>query len=321
MKDKLIELVTKGIERDFSKPLKARAGATFNDMRILISYFMDRSTQKLVDLRMAVLLLVLFHGCARFEEAAAIELKNVHLLTSGNVRIDLFKGKVNQNAKQQVLMLEKGQTGSSTYQNAAIMVEILKKKLELSFPSNKFLFPSLKVKKVGKERKIELEGKEMSYNTARDFLNKAVKEIENQEDVSGRCNKLSMHSFRIGALTEAANSGRFTQLQLLKLGRWAKMESAARYFLPKEKNMLEIAGVLQQGVDKAAHLAGTGLAQKTSLSNQMGSQLKTTIKLRKANLKLLSKLDKKKNSNTKNSEKERLIKKFIKVGNGYEVVK
>ena len=49
-----------------------------------------------------------------------------------------------------------------------------------------------------------------------------------------------LHSCRIGALTAAANSGKFSQLQLQNLGRWAQMESAARYFLPREKEQVKV---------------------------------------------------------------------------------
>ena len=43
-----------------------------------------------------------------------------------------------------------------------------------------------------------------------------------------------LHSCRVGALTAAANSGKFSQLQLQNLERWAQMNAAARYFLPRE---------------------------------------------------------------------------------------
>ena len=60
-----------------------------------------------------------------------------------------------------------------------------------------------------------------------------------------------LHSCRIGALTAAANSGKFSQLQLQNLGRWAQMESAARYFLPREKEQVKVGKqVIYRVIDK-----------------------------------------------------------------------
>ena len=42
-----------------------------------------------------------------------------------------------------------------------------------------------------------------------------------------------LHSCRVGALTEAANAGKFSQLQLQNLERWAQMNAAERFFLPR----------------------------------------------------------------------------------------
>ena len=39
----------------------------------------------------------------------------------------------------------------------------------------------------------------------------------------------------MSALMEAANAGKFSQLQLQNLERWAQMNAAARFFLPRER--------------------------------------------------------------------------------------
>ena len=42
-----------------------------------------------------------------------------------------------------------------------------------------------------------------------------------------------LHSCRVGALMEAANAGKFSELQLQNLELWAQMNDAARFFLPR----------------------------------------------------------------------------------------
>jgi hypothetical protein len=80
MKDKLLKTVFRGLGRDFAKPIIQREGFTPKEVRQLILYFIANVNVKLVEFRMAVLLLLLFIVAARFEEAAAIELVNVEFL-------------------------------------------------------------------------------------------------------------------------------------------------------------------------------------------------------------------------------------------------
>ena len=55
----------------------------------------------------------------------------------------------------------------------------------------------------------------------------------------------------MGALTTAANSGKFSQVQLQSMGRWARMDSAARYFLPREKEKVKVGRDLSSRLAKA----------------------------------------------------------------------
>ena len=60
-----------------------------------------------------------------------------------------------------------------------------------------------------------------------------------------------LHSFRVGALTAAANTGLFTPMQLQNMGRWAQLDSAARYFLPREKEKMKVGMELGNQLAKA----------------------------------------------------------------------
>ena len=63
----------------------------------------------------------------------------------------------------------------------------------------------------------------ISYDNARKALLDAVKaakiKIKVQNGVFG------LHSFRVGALTAAANTGQFSNMQLQNMGRWAQLGS------------------------------------------------------------------------------------------------
>ena len=72
----------------------------------------------------------------------------------------------------------------------------------------------------------------ISYDNARKALLNAVKGAKIK--IKGQNGAFGLHSFRVGALTAAANTGQFSNLQLQSMGRWAQLDSAARYFLPRD---------------------------------------------------------------------------------------
>ena len=73
---------------------------------------------------MACLLLLMYLAAARFEEAAGIELSNIKTLETGNLLIKLRKGKKNQMAKNQDIILPKLDT--SECQDLDITVQLKK---------------------------------------------------------------------------------------------------------------------------------------------------------------------------------------------------
>ena len=87
-----------------------------------------------------------------------------------------------------------------------------------------------------------------------------------------------LHSCRIGALTAAANSGKFSQLQLQNLGRWPQMNSAARYFLPREKEQVIVRKEL--GYRLARAVEGQGLesvGNRSAACNLEASKAKAVV--------------------------------------------
>ena len=91
-----------------------------------------------------------------------------------------------------------------------------------------------------------------------------------------------LHSCRVGALTEAANSGKFSNLQLQNLGRWAQMDSAARYILPREKEQAkvgqELGNRLVQSLGEATKGLEAGLGNSLEAAcNLQASKVKASI--------------------------------------------
>ena len=249
--DPLINTVIKGLERDFSKPVKQKEGFTPVEIRQLVQHLLkEKICPKLKDLRLACLILVMYIGATRFEEAAAIELANITTLETGNLMIRLRKGKTNQLAKNQDVILPKLDTGEGQEMDVTVQLKKYTEQLEFQGGSTRFLFPSLKAdvqsKKVVRLWKLD---KAISYDSTRKALLNVVKaakiKIKMQDGVFG------LHSFRVGALTAAANTGLFTPMQLQNMGRWAQLDSAARYFLPREKEKMKVGMELGNQLAKA----------------------------------------------------------------------
>ena len=110
--DPLIRTVVRGLDRDFSKPVLQKEGFTAGEVKRLIQHLLrEKIGPKLKDQRLACLILVMYVGAMRFEEAAAIEIANIATLETGNIMITLRKGKTNQFAKNQEVILPKPVAG------------------------------------------------------------------------------------------------------------------------------------------------------------------------------------------------------------------
>ena len=110
--DPLIHTVVKGLDRDFAKPVQQKEGFTAGEVKRLIQHLLrEKIGPKLKDQRLACLILVMYVGAMRFEEAAAIEIANITTLETGNIMITLRKGKTNQFAKNQEVILPKPDAG------------------------------------------------------------------------------------------------------------------------------------------------------------------------------------------------------------------
>jgi hypothetical protein len=164
--------------------------------------------------------------------------------------ITLRKGKTNQLAKNQEVILPKPDTGEGQEMDVTVQLKRYIERLEFQGGPTTFLFPSfmavLQAKTVVRLGKLY---KAISYERARKELLSAVKaakiKIKGQDGVFG------LHSFRVGALTAAANTGQFSPMQLQSMGRWAQLDSAARYFLPREEEKMKVGMELGKQLTEA----------------------------------------------------------------------
>ena len=321
MKDPLIETIVRGLERDFSKPIHQKEGFTGGEMRKIIEYYLrEKIDPKLIDLRMAVLLLLLYLSAGRFEEAAGIELENVKTLESGNLMIKLLKGKKNQLAKRQEVFLPKLETGENQDMDITVVMKRYVEKMESQEGESKFLFPSLRSIQKGKEHSTFLLNKPITYDAARKSLLEAVRVTQIKGD-------FGLHSCRIGALTAAANSGKFSQLQLQNLGRWGKMESAARYFLPREKEQLEVVKELgdrltkslkDQGLETGENRQAAFILEASKTKAAKSANERKQIETAKKRARGLDKQEKEKKKSEVKAKRGRLLLRVKRTGAGPE---
>ena len=165
----------------------------------------------------------------------------------------------------------------------------------------------------------------ISYDNARKALLNAVKGAKIKIKVQNGA--FGLHSFRVGALTAAANTGQFSNLQLQTMGRWAQLDSAARYFLPREeeksKVCLEIGKQLREAMkDEALEAAGGRGAACNMAANRVKAASKAgeINRLRIANKRArgLELKKQKKKFAKKKEEKERLVLVLRRTGKGPE---
>ena len=143
MKDPLIGTVVKGLERDFAKPVQQKEGFSPDEMRKIIKYFLrEKICPKFTDLRMACLLLFLYLSAGRFVEAQGIELENIKMLESGNLMVQILKGKKNQLAKRQEVILPKMDASECKEMDITVLMKAYVEKLEDQEGKSKYLFPS-----------------------------------------------------------------------------------------------------------------------------------------------------------------------------------
>ena len=198
--------------------------------------------------------------------------------------------------------------------------------LESQGGNTKFLFPSFKADlQAKKEVRLWKLDEPISYDNARKALLNAVKGAKIKIKVQN--GPFGLHSFRVGALTAAANTGQFSNLQLQSMGRWAQLDSTARYFLPREEEKckvgLELGKQLREAMkDEALEAARSRGAACNMAANRVKAASKAgeINRLRIANKRAqgLELKKQKKKFAEKKEEKGRLVLVLRRTGKGPE---
>lgn len=207
-----VKRISQSIVKKFSKPVKKAGALSSADVKSLVIQLFKSNSFK--DLRTAIFILVQFVLFGRFEEVSKLKTANVSLLPSGDFEF-LFEQAKNyefQDAKKSIM----ARNNSAGFDPADYFSVYLKKVKDLGSP---WLFPNFAR---GKGGAIVLKDCPVSYSNMLSLLRGALDKI----GLEG--SKFSLHSPRVGGLSEAMNNGADRSL-LARHGRWKNPEMVNYY--------------------------------------------------------------------------------------------
>ena len=176
----------------------------------------------LKDERLAMMIFLQFCIFGRFEEVQSLKVSNLEFLSSGHLKVIIPKAKNFEtwDARTSYVVNNPG----AAFNLVNLLSQFIAK---LGYQDDGLLFPSLRSvltgKKGAKIREVRVLPKPVSYDCA-------LKEFRSCLDSVGLVGKqFSLHSLRTGGLSEAANSGRCSTVQLRRQGRWSSDKMADYY--------------------------------------------------------------------------------------------
>ena len=218
-----VSRIVNSIKKKWSKPVKKATVIDSDILKKVIKFLiLDPDVVQLKEERLAVLLLLQFCIFGRFEEVESLKVSDLKFLQSGDLAVVIPKAKNFESWDARTSYIAANPGGEI---NA---VQIIAKYIaRLGYEEDGFLFPSLKsvpvCKKDLKVRRTVVLLKPISYsNTLKEF-----RSVLDSIGLIGR--NYSLHSPRTGGLSEAANSGRCSQNQLKRHGRWSSVKMADYY--------------------------------------------------------------------------------------------
>ena len=226
-----VDMVVRGIKRKYKKPVQKKKPLSPLDFQKLLVAIVDGCSfteMKLVNLRFAAQLSLLFCTFSRYEESAALEVN--HLEEEGDDLVVLFpKGKQYQfgEARESVILSQPHLDFNP--------VDILRHYLGRikTFNNCKWLFPALKCR----GKKVELSDDPVSY----DCVLRQFKRYAKIGKITGSPQDYGLHSCRRGGVTTAINNG-CDEHTVQKQMRVASTKTVARY-ATLSRNRLKRANV------------------------------------------------------------------------------
>lgn len=198
--------ICKAICSKFAKPAKKAEAIDSLTVKQLVEHLLSSGSFK--DERSACFLLTQCILFGRFEEVSNIKVSNVNLLTSGDISFTIEKAKnFNQNDARTSLMCK----GNGDFDPTTIFLQYFRKVESLK---SEWLFPNFSK---GKQNSVVLRKGPVSYSNMLKLFREALDAI----GIDGK--KYSLHSIRIGSVSEAANKN-VDRSALARHTRWKNVE-------------------------------------------------------------------------------------------------
>ena len=213
-----VSMALKGIKRRFQKPTQKKKPLAVSDFsKLLISCINGKKLceLKLVDLRFAAQISVLFCAFARYEESAALKVEDL-VEEDGDFIVNFPKGKQYQHGEsREGVILNQPNLKVNPVEVLKVYLDRLK-----SFSNASCLFPALRCH----GKKIVLLEECASY----DCVLRQFKHHARLANISGSPDDYGLHSFRRGAVTNSVNNG-CDEHTVQKQMRVASTSTVARY--------------------------------------------------------------------------------------------
>ena len=210
----------RGLERRFKKPVNKKNGISAEVVQNLVSIFIPDCVENcsISSIRNAAFFTLLFYASARFSDIVDINICYVKFMTGSTpyavVGFNRLKKQRNDSDVGLAYISDIHNNDFSCYK----LLQALVRKLLVSGRPEDLLFPAMSGNRVLK--------RPVSYAAMSKLFKKSLAALNLDSDI---IKSLGLHSFRIGAISAAVNSGRLSTDQLQRAGRWASPEMIGHY--------------------------------------------------------------------------------------------
>ena len=193
-----VAMVVKGIKRRFKKPVQKKKPLATGDFSKLLGEVTHNGNLhdlKLLDLRFAAQIALMFCSFSRYEESAALRVEDV-VEEDNDLVVNFMKGKQYQFGESRTaVILDQPQLEV----NPVMVIKYYLGKLLEFGEASQLLFPALRCR--GKKVVV------LSYAASYDCVLRQFKSYAEKARISGSPKDYGLHSCRRGAVTTAVNNG------------------------------------------------------------------------------------------------------------------
>ena len=209
----IVKNVMKAITEKFSKPVKKAKPFSSELLKDLLDYHFNNDVRSKDDCSVVIMISVMFCLMARHEEVSKLTKDCVIILESGDVEVNFPSAKnyIFSDAKKSFIAF----CPNAKYNIAKLFSDYIS-----SLPSGSILFP-------------------YSYNSALIKVRKLLRDAGISSDDS-----FTLHSFRVGSVSEAMNGGLISDSDVQRHARWNSVEMMYRYRCQTLQNQLKASRML-----------------------------------------------------------------------------